>query len=232
MDKIWKKRIKWFSIAVCILFVLIACSVLFAFFTNIASDPEVFKEWLNQFGWFGRITLVMMMFLQVLVAFLPGEMIELGAGVAFGAWEGMVLCLIGSALGTYCILVLVKKYGLSFVEHFISKDKINSLTFLKNEKKLSGIIFLIFFIPGTPKDLLTYFAGLTSIKAMKFVAITTVARIPSVITSTMVGDKLMQQDFNSALTIYGITFIVSCIGLLFYKKNIENKKKGIIKYES
>lgn len=232
MNKAWEKRVKWLSIIALVLFAIVFGSVLFVFFTNIASDPQIFKEWLEQFGWFGKITLVLMVFLQVLVAFLPGEIIEVGAGVAFGAWEGMFLCLIGSALGTYCILVIVKRYGASIVEHFISKEKIESLSFLKNEEKLSKLIFIIFFIPGTPKDILTYFAGLTSMKVMRFVGITTVARIPSVITSTLAGDKLMQQDFTSAIVIYGVTLIVSCIGLLAYKNIVEKKRKDKTNYES
>ena len=211
-------------------FVIALGAAIFVFFTSIASNPENFKIWLDKFGVFGRLALVLMMFLQVLVAFLPGEIIEVGAGVAFGTWEGMFLCLLGSGLATYCILTLVKKYGNNMVEHFMPKEKIEGLSFLKNEQKFYPRVFMIFFIPGTPKDFITYFAGLiTKINTMKFVVITTFARIPSVITSTIAGEKLMGQDFTSAFIIYGITFLISIVGILVYRKiTTMNKLKGEI----
>lgn len=80
---------------------------------------------------------------------------------------------------------------------------------MKDEQKLDNLIFLIFLIPGTPKDIITYFAGLTPVKFSHFLVITTVARIPSIITSTLAGDKLIQQDFASAFWIYAITIAFS-----------------------
>lgn len=232
-EKIYK-LLKILSIVGGAFFLVILGIALFVFFTSIASNPEEFKIWLNQFGIFGRLALVIMMFLQVLVAFLPGEIIEVGAGVAYGTWEGMFLCLLGSALATGCILKLVKKYGYRMVEHFMPKEKIESLSFLKSEEKLYPLVFMIFFIPGTPKDFITYFAGLISkISTMKFVVLTTFARIPSVITSTIAGEKLMSQDFMSAFIIYGITLLISIMGIVIYRKIIKtNKTKGEIKYES
>ena len=132
-----------------------------------------------------------MMALQVLVALLPGEIIETGAGVAYGPIEGLILCLIGAAIGTALIFWLVRRYGSSLVECLVSKEKLDKLSFMKDEQKLDNLIFLIFLIPGTPKDIITYFAGLTPVKFSHFLLITTVARIPSVITSTLAGDKLL-----------------------------------------
>lgn len=68
------------------------------------------------------------------------------------------------------------------------------LLFLKKEKNLELIIFIIFFIPGTPKDLLTYIAPFTRIKLKTFLLLTTFARIPSVITSTIGGNALSNQN--------------------------------------
>jgi uncharacterized membrane protein YdjX (TVP38/TMEM64 family) len=225
------KTLKIVSIIGAAFFLIVMGFALYTFFTSIASNPEHFKTWLDQFGVFGKVALVIMMGLQVLVAFLPGEIIELGAGVAYGTIEGMVLCLIGAAIGSYIILWLVRRYGTKIVEHFMSKEKINELSFLKDESKLNRLVFIIFFIPGTPKDFITYFAGLTSVKIWKFIGLTTIARIPSVVSSTVAGDYLMQQEFWMVAAIYGVTAVVSIIGILIYNK-ILKKSKGDKKNEN
>lgn len=219
----WQKRVKWFSIGAVLIFAAVMTGVLFVLFQKVASDPEQFKGWLEQFGWIGRLILVGMMALQVLVALLPGEIIEVGAGVAYGPIEGMVLCLIGASIGTALIFWLVRRFGMSLVECLLPKEKIENLSFMKNEEKLNGLIFLIFFIPGTPKDVITYFAGLTPVKFTSFLLITTFARIPSVITSTLAGDKLIQQDFTSAFWIYAVTLAISAAGLVVYRKVMKKK---------
>ena len=112
----WQKRVRWFSIGAVIIFTLVMTAVLFVLFQSVASDPAQFKVWLEQFGWLGRAVLAGMMALQVLVALLPGEIIETGAGVAYGPIEGLILCLIGAAVGTALIFWLVRRYGSSLVE--------------------------------------------------------------------------------------------------------------------
>ena len=76
-----------------------------------SSHPEEFRQWINQQGFWGRFTLVGMMVLQVVVAVIPGEVIEIGAGYAFGAWEGTFLVLLGAAIGSALIFLLTKKMG-------------------------------------------------------------------------------------------------------------------------
>lgn len=105
---------------------------------------------------------------QVVVAVLPGEPIEIGAGVAFGVWQGLGLCLIGAALGSTIIFLFTKKLGIKLVEVFVPLEKIRQLKFLQNNRRLHVLVFLLFWIPGVPKDVLTYFVGLTEMKLPAF----------------------------------------------------------------
>ena len=227
----WQKRVRWFSIGAVIIFTLVMTAVLFVLFQSVASDPAQFKVWLEQFGWLGRAVLAGLMALQVLVALLPGEIIETGAGVAYGPIEGLILCLIGAAVGTALIFWLVRRYGSNLVECLVPKEKLDKLSFMKDEQKLDNLIFLIFLIPGTPKDIITYFAGLTPVKFSHFLLITTVARIPSVITSTLAGDKLIQQDFASAFWIYAITIAFSGAGLLLYRAVMKKRQQKALEHQ-
>ena len=180
------------------------------------SKPQKFRDWVNDGGILSRILFILMVAFQVIVALVPGEPFEIGAGYAFGAIEGTALTLIGIAIGSFIVFAFVKKFGVKLVEVFFSTEKINSLKFLQNRKKVAVITFLLFFLPGTPKDLLTYFVGLTKISKKHFALIVFFARIPSVITSTVGGSFLGARKYEFAILVFAVTLIISLIGWLIY----------------
>ena len=192
---------------------------------NFVSEPLKFREWVKAHGIWGDIAFVGMTLFQVVIAFVPGEPLEIGAGYAFGAIEGTILCVIGITLGSIITFVLVRKFGIRFVEIFFDFNKIKNLKFMQNEKKLGLIIFLIFFLPGTPKDLVTYFVGLTDIKLSHFMLLVSVARLPSVITSTLGGNALGGEKYFTAIVVFVITAILSGLGMLCYNIYTKNKSK-------
>ena len=95
------------------------------------AEPEKFRLWVEDKGFFGKIAFVLMTAFQVVIAFIPGEPLEIGAGYAFGAIEGTILCVIGITLGSLAVFLLVKKFGIRLVEVFFSREKIKSLRFLR-----------------------------------------------------------------------------------------------------
>lgn len=190
---------------------------------NFLNDPTVLKQQLDKLGNWGKLFLVLTMSLQIVLVFLPGEIIEVASGFCYGTFEGMFICLLGAVIGTIIIYSIVNKYGIKLVNKFFDSNQINEITFLKKEKHLEVIIFIIFFIPGTPKDILTYLAPFTKIPMSSFILITTIARIPSVITSTIGGNALSNQDYHFTLLVFIITAIISIIGLLCYKKYLAKK---------
>lgn len=182
------------------------------------SEPEKFRAWVEQSGIMGKIYFILMVMFQVIIAFVPGEPLEIGAGYAFGAIEGTVLCLVGITLGSLLVFALVRKFGIKLVEVFFTFEKIKSAKFLQNRKKVAFLVFLMFFLPGTPKDLLTYFVGLTDIKWKHFSIIATFARIPSVVTSTIGGSFLGTQKYTFAIIVFSLTLIISAVGWIVYNR--------------
>ncbi len=189
------------------------------------SRPEEFRGWVDSHGLFGKIAFIGMTVFQVIIALVPGEPLEIGAGYAFGAVEGTILCLIGIGIGSMLVFLLVKRLGIRFVEIFFSLDKIKELRILKKSRKRDLLMFLVFFLPGTPKDLITYFAGLTDIKLSYFILLTTIARLPSVVSSTVGGSALGVESYLTAIIVFAITLIVSAIGWVIYNFIIKEKRK-------
>ncbi len=207
--------------------VIILLSFLFVkVFSPYMRSTEEFREFLDSYGWRGRLILFGLQCVQVVIALIPGEVIELGAGYAYGALEGTLLCVAGIALSSSLIFYLTKRFGAPLVELFISREKINELRFINSEKKLKRLIFLLFFIPGTPKDVLTYFVGLTNIRLSQFLTISLVARIPSLLSSTLCGGLLGERNYISALVIYAITAAVSILGYMAYNKIISHRQRN------
>lgn len=190
------------------------------------SEPELFRKWVDSHGIWGRAAFIGMMIFQVVFAVIPGEPLEIGAGYAFGAIEGTLLCVIGLTLGGIIVFVLVRTLGIRVVEVFFSVEKIRSLKFLQNSKKLNTLTFILFFLPGTPKDLLSYFVGLTDMKISVWIFITSVARLPSVITSTLGGSALGSKRYAVALVVFAITLAVSGAGLLIYRTVTKHHEKN------
>ena len=183
-----------------------------------ASEPEKFRAWVDGHGFGGRIAYIGMVIFQVVIALIPGEPFEIAAGYAFGAVEGTLLCILASTLGSVAVFLLVRRFGVRLVEVFFSKDKLKSVRFLKSTPKRDMLFLIIFMIPGTPKDLLSYVAGLTDIRFPVWLMICSLGRIPSIITSTVGGNALGTQNYWFAIAVFAATMAVSGIGLLIYNR--------------
>lgn len=222
----YDRRRKWLagiSIGVVALLVLLLTVFIWKWLSSFSQ--EGLRDYIQSFGAASWLVFLGLQFLQVFVALIPGELLESVAGFAFGPVGGTVLCYIGVAAASALVFLLTRRFGVKLVEIFVSREKINQLRFLNTAKKRDILIFLIFFIPGTPKDLLTYFAGLTDIKLGMFLVISLVARIPSVLSSTFGGHLLGEGKYWGAVILYGITAIVSLIGLMGYNAWMKRKEK-------
>lgn len=181
-------------------------------------EPERFKTWVSGYGMWSWLICIGMMVLQIIIAIIPGGALEIGAGYAFGILEGSILCIIGSVIGCALVFQFVRVFGVKLVEAFFSLEKINSLKFLKDEKKRDMLAFIIFLIPGTPKDLLSYFMGLTNMKLSRWLLISTIARTPAIVVSVMGGDALGSEKYVMAIIVLAITALISIVGMIFYRK--------------
>lgn len=213
-----KKILGVFAIVFFVVFMVVVFWVAGRPMIAFVEDPDQYRAWIEDKGILGQLSFIAMVFFQVIVAIIPGEPLEICAGYAFGTLEGTILSLIGIALGSAAVFALVRTLGVKLVEVFFSVEKIRSMRFLRESRKRNTLAFIIMLIPGTPKDLISYFAGLTDMKLSEWLIITTVARIPSVVTSTIGGSALAEQNYLSAVIVFAVTAVISIIGILIYNK--------------
>ena len=215
--KLNKKIFKIFFVVIVLLIVGVVCWYVGNPLVKFASEPEKFRIWVNSNGVWGRFAYVVMKILQIIAAFLPGEPFEMVAGYAFGTIEGTALCFIASAIGSILVLLLTRKFGIKLVKLFFDDNKINSVNFLHSSPKRILMFAVIFVLPGTPKDLLCYFAGVTDIKMWILILICSFGRIPAIVTSTIGGDALGTKSYILAIVVLIITFLISFSGVIVYR---------------
>ena len=196
---------------------------------RLAEDPAQFRHWVDSYGVWGRLLFVGMVVLQVIIAFIPGEPIELAAGYGFGFFEGTLLTLAGLMIGSLIVFLMVRKWGVRLVEVFFDSKRIQDFSFLKDSKKIKTIAFLLMVIPGTPKDFLSYFAGLTSITLKSWMGIVVVGRLPSLITSTATGAAAGEKNYIVSGIMLLITLVVTVVGIFYYRRICRSQQENMVK---
>ena len=183
------------------------------------------KNKIEGMGARGVFIIVGLMIAQIFLAILPGEPVELLAGMCYGWFGGLIIILLGAFTSTFIIFFAVKKFGRSFIYSFASKERIEKIENSKlfsDTKKLDIIFFVLFFIPGTPKDLLVYLGGLLPVNTTRFLFIATFARIPSIISSTIAGSNIMEGNWNIIIITYVLSFVLS--GVVLFIANKKDKR--------
>ncbi|MCI8443051.1 MAG: TVP38/TMEM64 family protein [Provencibacterium sp.] len=193
---------------------------LWPWFSNL-STPEgqqQLQSFVSGLGFAGWLIMLGLQILQIVVAVIPGEPIEILMGMLYGAWGGFFTCELGVLAGSLLVFFAVRLIGPPLVQAVFGEEKLKSYAFLQNTGRLEFVTFLLFFIPGTPKDILTYVAGLTAISPLRFLSIASFARIPSIFSSTYAGSTLAKGDWRSGLIIFAAVGIISLAGILLHKK--------------
>ena len=219
MDIQKKKRIAAIACAaVFLVFAGAVCWLVGKPMIEFVSEPEKFRAWVDQSGIWGRLAFVGMMAFQIVLAFIPGEPLEIGAGYAFGCPMATCLLLLGIALGSAAIFFIVRRLGMKVVDLFVPRQKLDELAFINSEKRRTLFVFFSFLIPGSPKRTISYFMGMTTMPAWTFILVSTLARLPAVVVSTYGGEALGDQRYILALLVFAGMLLAGGVGALVYRR--------------
>ena len=206
---------KWIRIAVLAVVAIVVTILSFPFMHLLVSEEgrSELCEKVRSCGAFAPLVFVLLMALQIVVAFIPGGPLELVGGMLFGSRVGLLVTELGALLGTLCVLFLVRRFGKPLVDFFVPEEKAKKFRILQDENKLEFWVFVLFLIPGIPKDLLTYLVPLTRMRGRNFLILSAIARFPSLAASVLVGASISEGRYRAAVCICAAAAVLTFIGL-------------------
>lgn len=157
--------------------------------------------------------------MQVVISFLPGQVFQMAAGYLYGFWQALLFAMTGAVLGTMISFMLAKLLGRDFLHILFGEEKISYYIERLNSKRVYAIVFLIYLIPGIPKDMVSYAAGVSEIKFKPFVILSAIGRLPGMTGSLLMGTMLEEERFGFAIGI-GIFAVIACIICLVFREKI------------
>lgn len=213
--------------------ILVAFMALFFWFTVVlcrplfilAYSPEKFDRFIQGQGALGRLTFLGF---QVLQGFLPIplELTAAAGGYAFGRLQGIVLTLCSAVISTTVIFYFTKVFGHRLIDLFFTREQQCGAKLLNDSKLRDTLTWIVFLIPGTPKRVFVFSAGLVPVSFKKFLAISTLARAPSLIACSLGGYALFSGNYAQAAAIFAVLGIFSGTGIAAYKIFTKKRRRG------
>jgi uncharacterized membrane protein YdjX (TVP38/TMEM64 family) len=177
------------------------------------ADKENLDKFIKSLGVWGPLAVILLQFVQVVLAPIPGQFTSLASGFLFG-WWGLLLTIVGSTLGFVAVTALSRKFGRPLLEKFFKKDQIKKFDFV-TERGIF-VLFLIYLLPAFPDDLVSYLAGLTKVRFRNLVVIAVVGRFPGYLVLNMVGSGASKS--NAGLVFGLAAFTIAIFALAFWKR--------------
>ena len=182
---------------------------------TIATRPEELRQWVGGFGATAPLVFVAVQALQIIVFVIPGEVPQIAGGYLFGIAGGLALTVAGSALGSGVAFLASRFLGVEFLHAILRDEQLDRLQRMASSPRATITFFLFFLIPGIPKDVLCYVAGLSRMRLSLFLVIATVGRLPGVVGSVVMGDAAAEQRWLFAGIVMAIALALFGTGLLF-----------------
>ncbi|WP_434752888.1 TVP38/TMEM64 family protein [Paenibacillus amylolyticus] len=188
---------------------------------KIMSSMDNFRAYIHSTGHWGPIMFILFQILQIVVAPIPGEVVQIAGGYIYGTALGSFYTTVGLIIGSAIAFYFTRFIGRDFVSRLLQKQNVKWMSFMHDERKFAAFLFIFFLIPGLPKDMLVFVAALTSISSLRFFTILLVGRLPWIIASAVVGSNLHMQQYTIAI----IISVIAVAGFIFgyiYKNKLMN----------
>lgn len=221
------KIFKMLIIILLLLFLIYSTIELFPLIMKLSNENtrEIAKIEISNMGVKGIFIVILLQIIQIVIAIIPGQPMEIITGMLYGTWGGLIVCLIGIFLGTTIIFITVRKLGLQFIKVFFKEESINKIRnskIYKNPDKFEILMFIIFCIPMVPKDIFVYLGGISPVRTNRFLTIATIGRIPGLFLTVFAGNKLSQGNIKIVVLITVVIILLGLIGY-FISQNFQRK---------
>lgn len=185
---------------------------------TIATAPQELRQWVHGFGATAPLVFVAVQMLQIIIFVIPGEVPQIASGYLFGIAGGLALTVAGSALGSGIAFLASRLLGTEFLRAILRSEQLDRMQRMATSPRATITFFLFFLIPGIPKDILCYVAGLSRMRLAVFMVISTVGRLPGIVGSVVMGDAAAEQRWLFAGIVMAVALILFGTGVLFRKR--------------
>ena len=155
---------------------------------------------------------------QIVVSVLPGQALQFAAGYAYGFWLGLLYSIIGVALGTVITFYLARLLGKGALHVIFGEERFSKFVHTLNTKRSFIILFVIFLIPGIPKDLFTYAAGVSEMRIVPFLLLSLIGRMPAMMGSVMMGNMFFNGSYIGLIILGAAAVVLFIMGILHRDK--------------
>lgn len=156
--------------------------------------------------------------LQIIISVIPGQVFQMAAGYLYSFWPALLFAMIGAVIGTSIAFMLAKLLGRDFLHLFFGQEKMSYYIERLNSKQAYTIVFLIYLIPGIPKDMVSYAAGVSEMKFKAFVFLSTIGRLPGMVGCLLMGNLLELESYLGVGIIAAVAIIACLLCIIFRKK--------------
>lgn len=179
-------------------------------------------------GPLGFLILLAMQFMQIVVAFIPGEVVQMAAGMMYGPWLGAAVVLLGCIISSAFVFAVVHRLGAPFVRDMVPTKYLDKFNAFEESGKLSIVVFILFLIPAMPKDTFTYLVPLTNMRMRDFLVLSNVGRIPGIVISTYAANGLVDGSITQSIIIFAVVAVIAIVAIVFRDKimNLFHHDKG------
>ncbi|HZK01462.1 MAG TPA: VTT domain-containing protein [Anaerovoracaceae bacterium] len=186
-------------------------------FFNQFSTMEGVNHFLDQYQATSIFVYLGLQVLQIVVSIIPGQFIQFAGGYAFGFWLGYVLSVIGIGMGSAVAFGLARVLGREGVHILFGEKRISKFVKQLNSRRAFAILFVLFAVPGLPKDLVTYAAGVSHFGFKPFIMLSLIARTPALMGTLIMGSMLNNESYLG-LIILAIVTVILCV-FLYVKRH-------------
>lgn len=224
LDYLYKKR-GYIILSVLAVLILFVAYEYYSRYFNLLRSPRNIKKAILSYGSYSVLAFEGLQILQVIAFFIPGEFIQISGGYIYGSLLGGLLSLAGIAMGSALVYGISHTYGKPLLEKMVSKKHLTSFDKLLKLGSVNYVVFLLYLIPGLPKDVLGYICGVSEISFRDFMIYSTLGRIPGVFISSFFGARIFKGNKVLLIIISIIMTVLFIVGLLKGERIIKKLAK-------
>jgi len=188
-------------------------------FMRLFLDKDHLMHFLDSLGPWAFVAFVVLQACQVVAAPIPGEATGILGGYLYGPYVGTLLSTIGLTIGSYLAFILSRYLGRPFAERFVAPSTMERFDYLLHHKG-AFFVFLLFLIPGFPKDALCYLLGLGHLSTVEFLVIGGVGRLLGTILLTVQGNCLRLHKYGTFYILLAGGVLIVIVAMA-YKDKLE-----------